>query len=104
MQLEVLRHIVNDDRLTQVSTYSREVLDKHRSTRKSMLPVESVANEPLRIDLVNNPVCVVLHGCCEDDYFIVLVHLLQELTHSWPDQTLALVALFKVVDEGFVKV
>ena len=34
---------------------------------ESVLSVESVGDKVVRVELVQDPVSVVLHGCCEDD-------------------------------------
>ena len=52
-----------------------------------MLPIESVLDElVIWVELVDNPVRIVLHTCSEDHDLIVLRHLLEELEAIRPDQ------------------
>ena len=53
---------------------------------ESVLSVESVGDKVIRVELVQDPVSVVLHGCCEDYQLIVLRHFFEELSSTWPDQ------------------
>jgi len=46
----------------------------------------------------------VLHGSCEDDDFVNLGHLGEELVAARPDKERALAAHFKVVDERLVEI
>jgi len=104
VQLKVLRDIIDNDHLAQISADSRKVLYENWATGESMLSVKSVAYKSLRINLVDDPVCVILHGSCEYDNLIVFVHLLQKLTNPRSNETLALISLFKVVNKSFVQI
>mmetsp|Transcript_7515 Transcript_7515/g.12692 ORF Transcript_7515/g.12692 Transcript_7515/m.12692 type:complete len:285 (-) Transcript_7515:562-1416(-) len=69
-----------------------------------MLSVEAVL-DPLRfVDLVQDPVSVVLHGCREDDHFVELSHLSQKFVAARPHQEGALATHFEVVDQGLIQV
>lgn len=97
VKLEVLRYIVNNDHLTQVSSDSRQVFDEHRPARKSMLSVKSMADEMVRVYLINHPISIILHRSCEYDYLIVFVHFFKKLANSWSDQAFTLVSGFEVM-------
>ena len=60
----------------------------------------------LGVQLVDDPVCVLLHASREDHDFEVLDHLPQELVAEGPNQEvgLAAVAVVHVVNQGFVQV
>ena len=58
LQLEVLRHVVDDDRLGQVSADAAQVLDEDRAVRESVLAVEAVLYALGLVNLVKNPVGV----------------------------------------------
>ena len=79
---------------------------------ESVLSVESVGDKVVRVQLVQDPVSVVLHGCCEDDQLIVLRHFFKELSSTWPDQKSSDLRLYlrivthtlNIMDECLVKV
>ena len=74
LELEVLSDIVNDNGTREVSTNSTKVLDKDRPVRKGMLTVHTVTDTLVLVDLIKDPVCIILHGCSEDNHFIYLTH------------------------------
>jgi len=47
-----------------------------------VLAVETVGDVSVRVYLVNNPVCVVLHSGSKDDYFIEFLHFIQKFGDS----------------------
>ena len=66
-----------------------------------MLTVQSVRDQfAVWIKLVNNPVCILLHTCSENDYLVVLSHLAKELVAVGSDEEvrLATVAIIDVMD------
>ena len=70
-----------------------------------MLAVETVLDVALWVQLIQNPVCVVLHCRCEDYHLVYLSHLLNELLCARPDEEVtALTAHLEVVDQCFVQV
>ena len=79
---------------------------------ESVLSVESVGDKVIRVELVQDPVSVVLHGCCEDYQLIVLRHFFEELSSTWSDQKSSNLRLYlrivthtlNIMDECFVKV
>ena len=66
-----------------------------------MLTVQAVRDQlTVWIKLVNDPVCILLHACSEDDYLVVLRHLAKELVAVGSDEKvrLATVAIIDVMD------
>ena len=66
-----------------------------------MLTVQSVRDQfAVWIKLVNDPVCILLHTCSENDYLVVLSHLAKELVAVGSDEEvrLATVAIIDVMD------
>ena len=72
-----------------------------------MLTVQTVRNQlTVRIKLVNDPVCILLHTSSENYYLVVLSHLAKELVAVGSDEEvrLATIAIIDVMDQCFVKV
>mmetsp|Transcript_17688 Transcript_17688/g.44777 ORF Transcript_17688/g.44777 Transcript_17688/m.44777 type:complete len:310 (+) Transcript_17688:392-1321(+) len=70
-----------------------------------MLPVEPVVDQLAWIDLVDDPVSIVLGRCREDhDLVAELVHPLKELVHSRPDVVVSHTVVLKVMHECLVQV
>ena len=70
-----------------------------------MLTVQAVRDQlTVWIKLVNDPVCILLHSCGEDDYLVVLRHLAKELVAVGSDEEVGLptVAIVDVVDQCFI--
>ena len=59
-----------------------------------MLAVEAVRNKlPFRVELVHDPVGVLLHTRCEDDHLVKLSHLPEELLAEGSDQEVGLLVI-----------
>ena len=69
-----------------------------------MLAIHAVGDVFWLVNLVQNPVSVVLHRRREDDNFVQLRHLFEELLTARTDAELALTAGLVVVNERFIKV
>jgi len=59
-----------------------------------------------RIELVDDPISVLLHACREDDYLVVLGHLAHEFIAEGPDQEVrfACRTILIIVNQSFIKV
>jgi hypothetical protein len=56
---------------------------------RGMLTVQAVGDVLIRVQGVEHPICIVLHGCCENHYFIKLRHLTQELLSMRSDKVVS---------------
>mmetsp|Transcript_17978 Transcript_17978/g.41678 ORF Transcript_17978/g.41678 Transcript_17978/m.41678 type:complete len:257 (-) Transcript_17978:1380-2150(-) len=84
LQHEVLLHIVNNERSVQVTAYSAQILGENWTPWKCMLTVQTVVDQSAWVDLVNNPVSIILSCCSEDNELVAKHgHPLQELVHAW---------------------
>lgn len=101
---EVVRDVVDDDGSLQVSPEQAQVLDQERTVLGGMLAVESVLDELLWIDLVDNLISVLLESGCEDDDFVVFCHQLYELHAPRSHEKVTFLPIVNVVDEGLVEV
>ena len=89
LQLEILRHVVHYQRPRDVPPQPGQVLDEKVPPRgQRMLPVEPIGDVALRVQLVKDPIGIVLHGCRENHYFEMLRHISQEGLGARPDQEL----------------
>ena len=82
---EVFFYIINDNSLSQVSAKFREVLHIHAVSVFCMVSVEPMSDIALAIEVIQYPISIVLQTSCEDHYFVVLGHVVQEFqsTRSW---------------------
>lgn len=69
-----------------------------------MLSVKSVGDALLLVDLVEHPVCVVLHGCGEDDHLVDLAHLFEEFVASRSDSEGTFATDFVVMHQGLIQI
>jgi len=76
---EVVRDVVDDDRLVDVTAQQRQVLHQERPVLTRVLPVESVFNVVANVDLVDDLVGVLLQSRSEDHDFVVSSHRFDEL-------------------------
>ena len=67
-----------------------------------MLAVESERDIFGLVNLIQNPVGVVLHGSCENHDFVELTHLLEEDVHAWSDEEVTFVA--DLEELGIIKI
>lgn len=104
LELEVLGHIVDNDRLRQVSTDATQILDENRPVRQGVLSVQPILDALRLVYLVQHPVGVILHGGREDNDLIDLGHFREELIAARPDEEGALAADFKVMDERLIQI
>mmetsp|Transcript_39898 Transcript_39898/g.78911 ORF Transcript_39898/g.78911 Transcript_39898/m.78911 type:complete len:268 (-) Transcript_39898:994-1797(-) len=105
LEHEIFLHIVDDECLFQLPAKPAQVLHENRTPRQSMLPVQSVSDQPRWVNLVNDPVCIVLGGSGENDNFIAkLIHSYQEIMHPWPDVVAPHAIQLEVVHQCFIKV
>ena len=91
LQQEVLRDVVNDNRLVQVTTKEGQVLDVDLSARDGVVSIKPVCNTFLRnlaTQVRQGPISVVLHACCEDHDLVILAHLDEELFSVGSDEDL----------------
>lgn len=77
LQHKVFLHIVQDQGAVQIAPESTKILDENGPPRQRVLSVKSVVNQSTRIDLINNPISVVLSGCSIND------KLVTKLAHSF---------------------
>ena len=75
---KVVPQVVHDDHGLQVSVQQIQVLDEDLALRQRVVPVQSVGNQLLRVNLVENPVGIRLGARCEDYQFEHLSHLIDE--------------------------
>ncbi len=54
-----------------------------------MLPVQSIFDVMICVKLVQDPICIILHGRCKDYYLVELWHLAKELLSVGPYQEMA---------------
>jgi hypothetical protein len=115
--LEIGCNIVDDNASRQVTTEQRKVFYVNMLLSPSVLPVQPVSNEGLLaiVELVHNPVSVVLHRSSENHHFVTRAHVFQELSSAWSDQKVASAALansfrsiglrhFNVVNKSLVQI
>jgi len=70
-----------------------------------MLTIQPIRDQlSRRVQLINDPVSVLLDTCREDDNLIILGHFLQKLRAIRPDQKVGLPAtpIVYVVDQRFI--
>merc|ERR1719486_1734476 len=80
--LTPLLDVVNDQCSVEIPTQFAQVLYENRTPGKSMLPVQSVCYEPIRVDLVDDPICIVLGPSCPDHQLVSYdIHAVQEFMH-----------------------
>ena len=60
-----------------------------------MLPIQSVLDVLVHIDLVNHLVCIVLQRRCEDHDLVKLGHQLDEIDAARPHQEVAIGAVLE---------
>lgn len=70
----------------------------------SVLSVKPVADVAFGVELIEHPVCVVLHRSCENDNFVLPLHPLQERAATRPHEKVALIAHLHIVDQRLVQV
>mmetsp|Transcript_101922 Transcript_101922/g.287635 ORF Transcript_101922/g.287635 Transcript_101922/m.287635 type:complete len:246 (+) Transcript_101922:635-1372(+) len=105
LQHEILLHVVDDERAVELPPQTTEVLHKDGPPGKRMLPVEPVVDQAGGVDLVDDPVRIVLRGCRENhDLVPELAHALQEFVHPRADVVVAHAVKLEVVHEGLVQV
>ena len=64
-----------------------------------MLSVESVLNVVSHVNLVNYLVSVLLQCCCENNYFVVLGHGLNEFNAARTHEEEAVIAMLNIMNE-----
>jgi len=69
-----------------------------------VLSVQSILNVVLDIDLVDHLISILLQGGSENNNFVVLGHLLDELNAAWADQEEAIVSVLDIVDQGLIQI
>ena len=69
-----------------------------------MLPVQSVLDVFVGVDLVHDLVGIFLQSRCEDHDLVKLSHQLYEIDAAGSYQEITFLTIFDVVDQGFVKV
>jgi hypothetical protein len=72
LTLEVVLNVVNNDRFLQVSAQTGEILYIHSVLQSGVVSVESVRDKPLLVQVINDPVGIVLQTRCEHCHFVVL--------------------------------
>ena len=61
-----------------------------------------MVNEPLAVEIVEDPVCVIFQASCEYNYLEVAGHLCQEGVSKWTRSVVTTAVV--EVNEGFVKI
>ena len=94
LPLKVLLDVVDDEGLAEVAPEQEQVLNVYAVVVLGVLPVEAVLDVVVGgVQHVQDPVCVVLGGCCEDHYFIDSTKILEECDTIRPNFELPLFSL-----------
>ena len=72
LALEVVLNVVHDDRFLEVSAQTGEVLDIDSILESGVVSVESMRDESLLVQVINDPISVVLQSRSEHSHFVVL--------------------------------
>lgn len=89
LSAEVLRHIVDDDDPFQVPAEQGQIFEVHWAVRHGVLSVKSELHALRGVEIVDDPVCVLLQRSGPNDDLVTLCHQLEELARSWPDHEVA---------------
>lgn len=84
--LKVGCDVVHDDRLCKITPEETQIFQVHMALFHRVLSVQSVRYQIFRVELVEHPVCIVLHGGREYDNLVGLAHLAEELMSTRSDQ------------------
>ena len=98
LKLKVLWHIINYYSFWEVSSYSWQIFDKYRPAWECMLSVETMSYVSLWINLINYPICIILHRCSENYNFKILIHFLKKVWNSRSDEAFSLIIRFKIMN------
>jgi len=82
--LEVLCYIIHNNSFLHISAKERQVFQCILSFTFGVLSIESVRNAFMLVNLVKNPIGIVLKCRCKYDYLIKLGKLVKESSDSWP--------------------
>ena len=104
LQLEVLGHVVNNDRPVKLPAQTAQVLEEEAPGRDRVLSVEPVLDYPLRVQVVQDPVGVVLDRRGEDHNLEAGLHLVEKVLKVRPGQVLPVAVVFDVVHHRLVQV
>ena len=115
LELEIFGHVVDNDGPGEVSTDTAKVLHKDRAIWQGMLSVHSVADMLILINLIKNPVGIlvkcknykrretyILHGCSENHYLIDLTHFPKEDIAARPHKEVSFLSDLKIVNKSFI--
>ena len=68
--LEVFGNVINYNNPWNIPSKFAQILNKHRSSMRGMLSVQSVLNAAIRVKLIQDPVGIVLHRRSKYDHLI----------------------------------
>jgi len=83
LALEVLLNVIYDDGLPQIPSQPGQVLLVDSILVMSLVSVQAVRDEAVLIQMVQDPVSILLQASGEHHQLKVLAHLTQERQHSW---------------------
>lgn len=76
LHLVVVWDVVNDDCFSQIPAQQRQVFDVGALSEATAVAIESESDVPLLIQIIKDPVCIILEACCKNDQLVMLLHLL----------------------------
>ena len=86
LQAETVQKIVNDNHVFELTVFDdSEILDEEAVLGlHAMLPGKYITDVLiLRVDVVDDRICIVLGWSCEDDDLVNLGHILKEFFQKW---------------------
>lgn len=91
--MKVLRQIVDNHNFAKVSPNFSKVLHVASSAKSTRVTVETLSDVALRVQLIEDPVCVVLQGCSKDNDLPSFADIFEKLLNmrSDPEETSTLV-------------
>lgn len=104
LQHEVFSNVVYNYTFVEGPAYFTQVFHEDHASGRGMLSVQAVGDAFLLVDLVEDPVSVVLHGGCEDDHLVDLTHFLKELIAAGSNPERTFTADFIIMDQGLIQV
>ncbi len=66
LALEVFFNIIDNDDFLHISSQFGQIFDIHSVLEASMITVETVGDEALFVQVVNDPVCILFETCSEN--------------------------------------
>lgn len=104
LQDEVIRYIIYNDGLVDVTTQKTQVLHQKGSILRGVLTIQAILDILVDINLVDDLIRIILKSGCEYDDFVEFGHELDKIDASRSNQEVTITSILNIMNQSLIQI